>query len=730
MKARSEIWLQQEHNKSFISWLRVRLEQTSSERLKWMANGPNKTVLTYQSYLVKGVTYHTKERDRLRTTQNSGAKGIKEVVEFNSKQQPYGPVASEIQSYIGVLARKEVKICYNSWKDVPKEVKEKIWDHVKMSYQVEDNWKIKCFESACTKWRQWKSGLYKKHILPNKDNPDKLNDPPSGSGIRQEDWRQYVISRMSDDFKKLSSLQSERCKMNQFPHRLSRRGYAGLGEQLKDELHGDDEIDRAIMWKKARVVKSGDIEDEKLKNTFEKIDDYIQQKKEGKFKSKGWGEDVLTRALEKPEHSGRVRGLGSYITPTVYFKQFGEKEKGLKPDEKTELMEARKHIAKQDLLLMQLQERLTRLEEQKEADDEKGSCSVKQPVHPVHLIDENIEDVELISEMEASLGKSVSLLSHSSKAIVAYGTVVTPSGDSFPDGCLCVAIDEVLDPDMLLPYPISDNSQNLGDAVGSHIAWPAFLVTVKEMSQKKKMKEIKEVKKRMVNNYDSLKSSLKVLYLYGERNLKNGEGILISFDDDVFGCEFEIHLHIEDIVSFCELEPISGNCIAAYICYLYKILVEKDRIDTCRFMDPFSVSYVPKQSQDDRARALFQGIEKVSTTQLAIVPCNVGLHWILTVIDPHKESIYLFDPLCHRIRNDTWTQTVNKAIFMYNAKIGRRGKKQPHWEIVKGPIQPDSKQCGFFVMRYMKEIIDEIAIKGSISLKSHVQMGDMSTVQV
>ncbi|KAH6771747.1 Oxidoreductase [Perilla frutescens var. frutescens] len=36
-----------------------------------------------------------------------------------------------------------------------------------------------------------------------------------------------------------------------------------------------------------------------------------------------------------------------------------------------------------------------------------------------------------------------------------------------------------------------------------------------------------------------------------------------------------------------------------------------------------------------------------------------------------------------------------------------------------GPIQPDSKQCGFFVMRYMKEIIDEIAIKGSISLKSH-----------
>ncbi|KAH6783622.1 Major facilitator superfamily protein [Perilla frutescens var. hirtella] len=124
------------------------------------------------------------------------------------------------------------------------------------------------------------------------------------------------------------------------------------------------------------------------------------------------------------------------------------------------------------------------------------------------------------------------------------------------------------------------------------------------------------------------------------------------------------------------------------------------------------------------------GIEKVSTTQLAIVPCNVGLHWILTVIDPHKESIYLFDPLCHRIRNDSWTQTVNKTIVMYNVKIERRSKKQPHWKIVNGPIQPDSKQCGFFVMRYMKEIIDEIAIKGSISLKSQFYNRTYSQMEI
>lgn len=41
-------------------------------------------------------------------------------------------------------------------------------------------------------------------------------------------------------------------------------------------------------------------------------------KKKGEFKPSG-SNDVLYAALGTPEHSGRVRGVGGFITPTQYF---------------------------------------------------------------------------------------------------------------------------------------------------------------------------------------------------------------------------------------------------------------------------------------------------------------------------------------------------------------------------------------------------------------------------
>ena len=52
--------------------------------------------------------------------------GIKLPMYFNAKGEPYGTAATQMQSYIGVLARTKTPIWYDSWKRVPKESENKI----------------------------------------------------------------------------------------------------------------------------------------------------------------------------------------------------------------------------------------------------------------------------------------------------------------------------------------------------------------------------------------------------------------------------------------------------------------------------------------------------------------------------------------------------------------------------------------------------------------------------
>lgn len=50
----------------------------------------------------------------------------------------------------------------------------------------------------------------------------------------------------------------------------------------------------------------------------------MEAQEKGEFHPSG-SEDVLTTALQTPEHTGRVRGVGGFITPKQFFNSSGEK---------------------------------------------------------------------------------------------------------------------------------------------------------------------------------------------------------------------------------------------------------------------------------------------------------------------------------------------------------------------------------------------------------------------
>ncbi|XP_073120763.1 uncharacterized protein [Henckelia pumila] len=107
-KANSKKWLQDEHNRAFANWLRDRVGSVVghstcqiSERLKWIARGPSNQVLKYSSYLIDGVTYHTKECDDTRVVQNSGVSLIAKTMQVASAKDKH-PVVSDM-IFFGVI---------------------------------------------------------------------------------------------------------------------------------------------------------------------------------------------------------------------------------------------------------------------------------------------------------------------------------------------------------------------------------------------------------------------------------------------------------------------------------------------------------------------------------------------------------------------------------------------------------------------------------------------------
>ncbi|KAL6272412.1 hypothetical protein ACE6H2_023104 [Prunus campanulata] len=62
---------------------------------------------------------------------------INTVVEYNKRRKPYGPAHTEMQSYIGVLARSRVPLVDKKWAEIPKDIKEQIWEAVDMAFVFE-----------------------------------------------------------------------------------------------------------------------------------------------------------------------------------------------------------------------------------------------------------------------------------------------------------------------------------------------------------------------------------------------------------------------------------------------------------------------------------------------------------------------------------------------------------------------------------------------------------------
>ncbi|XP_050939334.1 uncharacterized protein LOC127148943 [Cucumis melo] len=198
--------------------------------------------------------------------------GHKRVVEYNELGQPIGESATKLKSFIGTTVRVHVPISYQSWKDVPTELKDKIYELIEGGFVVDPRSKKSILQNASVCFRNFKSSLTTKHVLPYKKDLEKLKDPPTEySFIDREHWNIFFASRLTKQFEMVSNKGRERRKNNKYNHRMSRKGYANLTEEMKASISNGELIDRALVWKKAQTTKDGEIPDIDTKEVANKI---------------------------------------------------------------------------------------------------------------------------------------------------------------------------------------------------------------------------------------------------------------------------------------------------------------------------------------------------------------------------------------------------------------------------------------------------------------------------
>ncbi|XP_073140165.1 uncharacterized protein [Henckelia pumila] len=102
-KAKSKKWLQDEHNRTFSTWLLDRVARVDDHSTYQVSERrePSKQVLKYSSYLIDGVAYATRERDDVRVAQNSGVSLLAKTMQVSSAKDKH-PIVSDMVFY-GVI---------------------------------------------------------------------------------------------------------------------------------------------------------------------------------------------------------------------------------------------------------------------------------------------------------------------------------------------------------------------------------------------------------------------------------------------------------------------------------------------------------------------------------------------------------------------------------------------------------------------------------------------------
>ncbi|KAL6329281.1 hypothetical protein AAG906_015485 [Vitis piasezkii] len=442
-------------------------------------------------------------------------------------------ISSSSTSYLGVLARTMVPIRYKTWHVVPKQLKDKLWDSIEFGSNVRFSLNHKsrrnCMLTMGKCFRSFKNLL----------TSELLKRPPiQYTFIEDEDWTIFVKDRLSDNFKEYREIQKERRKRNIYNHHLSRKGYAGLEEEMMVASGSIETIDRSILWKKAREKKDGTF-DEVAIPVIEKIDKLLKESQEN-GRSVSGSNDILVEALGTPEYSGRVRAKGST----------------------THLANISIQTSKEEQRIFAVLANDSSRSCYSQSDVSSSNMKQKQLLLPKRWISQSVKlkmSYKVIDDDNAFIGHG-----HQGK-YSGGGTIILECGPNY-----LVVVDAPYDSSAPFPFLFWTNYYLLGLQLASKKAKKQKVNEVEVKSKGEKPQDMK--------NFETLVGLM----------LSTSRAYPINFPEDVFGESFKTFMMKEDMEMIISSKEVSSNCILYYICFHWVLVALEMKKMIAYYLDPMA----------------------------------------------------------------------------------------------------------------------------------------------
>ncbi|KAK2642825.1 hypothetical protein Ddye_024588 [Dipteronia dyeriana] len=315
------------------------------------------------------------------------------VVETNEDGVPHGEGYKSLIKNLGKFAQTTIPITYNDWRIEPARHTDALWEYVVKFYWIDHRLRKRVLQSIGIMFRNWRSALSTKYIIPQKSDPEILKEPPLElPHIPKSDWVVFVNERISEKFQNLREKNSKRRKSYKHNHRLSRGGYVSMKERLEE----------------------------------------LRKKSDAESLSFDGENDILTVALRTKEHGGQVRGMEKFITSSFYFNAIHLKDRWIE--------EKKSSLAR----ISSLEETVASLTQTTNQTMGTPSSATSVDCHSSNKI-QHVEGAKVIIEESnhvdgekcvLSLGEPCKLIVRRLENVVATGTIIIKDL-KFMHSCLC-----------------------------------------------------------------------------------------------------------------------------------------------------------------------------------------------------------------------------------------------------------------------------------------------------